>query len=302
MMTPKIQLLKSFLLHEFPSGSSITYRNERFYVIGDDATHILVLDSEYQKLDSIHLFDYAGKRIPKADKTDLEGSVVLTVGGEDHLLIVGSASRKNRKRIILIPFTSSGLNLNSHNSSFYKTKAFVKRIKADDIEEINLEAVCLVGKHLILGNRGNRSQQENHLIVTDPDFWEHQDDATLITLKLLLPEMHAKELLGISELCYLSAMDLLLITLTSEATDNSYDDGAIGNSHLGWIRNASTKLKDKNITVDGIVDLGAVDPIFKNEKIEGICAEIITSADATLHLISDNDSGESRLFKISVVW
>lgn len=301
-MTPKVQLLKSFLLHEFPSGSSINHRNGRFYVIGDDATHILVLDSSYQKIDSIHLFDYTEKRIPKADKTDLEGSVVLPVNGEDHLLLVGSASRKNRKRIILIPFTNSGLNINSQNSSFHKTKTFIKRIKAHDIEEINLEAVCLLGKHLILGNRGNRSMQENHLIVTDPNFWERQEDATLIPRKLLLPETHAKELLGISELCYISEMDLLLITLTSEATDNAYDDGAIGNSYLGWIKDASTKLQDKNITLHGMIDLFEVDPIFKNEKIEGICAEVITATGATLHLISDNDLGESRLFQIKVEW
>jgi hypothetical protein len=97
-------------------------------------------------------------------------------------------------------------------------------------------------------------------------------------------------------------MDLLLVTLTSEATDNSYDDGAIGNSYLGWVSSATTKLQDKNISLDGLVDLGEIDPIFKNEKIEGICAETVTATGATLHLISDNDLGESRLFKISVSW
>jgi hypothetical protein len=301
-VTPRIELIKTFLLKDFPSGSSINYRKRNFYVIGDDATHILVLDSQYQKIDSFHLFDYSEKRIPKEDKTDLEGSVVLPVNGTDHLLIVGSASRKNRKRIILIPFSETGLNTHSQNSSFYKTKTFIKRIKAQGIEEVNLEAVCLLGNQLILGNRGNRSTQENHLIITDPDFWEHQEEATLVIRKLIIPETQPKEVLGLSELCYIRESDLLLITLASEETDNSYDDGEIGNSYLGWIQNASTKLQNEEVSIDALHSLADVDPVFATEKIEGVCVETITSSGATLHLISDNDSGESRLFQLKMTW
>jgi hypothetical protein len=301
-MSPKVQFIKSLLISDFPSGSSVNYHEGKFYLIGDDATNILVLDADYRKVDSVHLFDYAEKRIPKADKTDLEGSTILEIEGVNHLLMVGSASRKNRKRIILIPFSATGLNFKTLQNSFHKTKVFIKRIKSQDIEEVNLEGVCLLKGDLILGNRGNRSSQSNQLIITDRNFWEHQDDAKLFIRKLLVPDDHSTGILGLSELCYVEEKDMLLITLTSEATDNAYDDGEIGNSCIGWITNASTRLKAESLKLDGMVSLADVDPVFKNEKIEGVCMESVSGSDITLHLISDNDGGESRLFKIKMSW
>jgi hypothetical protein len=292
--------LKSQVLADFPSGSSINYHNSRFYLIGDDATNILVLDSHYQKTDSIHLFEYSEKRIPKTEKTDLEGSTVLEIDGLHYLLIVGSASRKNRKRIILIPFSDKGLNLTSLKKSFYKTKTFIKRIGSQNIEEVNLEGVCLLKGNLILGNRGNRSNQSNHLIFTDPGFWDHQDDAKLVIKKLSVLPGYATEILGLSELCYIEQMDLLLVTLTSEATDDAFNDGAIGNSYLGWISEASLKIQEEELVIDGMIKLLDVNPVFKNEKIEGLCVERIDGPEVFVHLISDNDCGESRLFSIKM--
>jgi hypothetical protein len=299
-MSASIQIITSLLIPDFPSGSSINYHEGKFYLIGDDATNILVLDIHYQKIDSVHLFDYSEKRIPKADKTDLEGSTILPVEGVNHLLIVGSASRKNRKRIILIPFSAGGLSFKALTNSFHKTKAFVKRIKSQDIEEVNLEGVCLVKGDLILGNRGNRSNQNNHLIITDRNFWQHQDDARLLIRKLSIPAGHTQEILGLSELCYIEQTDTLLITLTSEATDNAFDDGGIGDSYIGWINNAAARLRDETLALDGMINLAGVDAVFKNEKIEGICVESVDGAQIILHLISDNDAGESRLFKIKM--
>ncbi len=163
-----------------------------------------------------------------------------------------------------------------------------------------MEGVCAVKELLILGNRGNRSSQNNHLIITEHNFWEHQNDAKLVIQKLLIPATHNNDIVGLSELCYIQAMDMLLITLTSEAIDNAYDDGAIGDSYLGWINEASVKLKDHELKIDGIINLADVNPVFKKEKIEGICSESVTSSEVMLHLISDNDAGESRLFKIKL--
>lgn len=299
-MNPKIELIKTLALSDFPSGSSINYHQEQFYLIGDDATHIQILDQDYKKVDSIHLFDYSETRIPKADKTDLEGSVVLNVNGNDQLLIVGSASRKNRKRIILIPFSNGGLNLKASDISMYKTKTFIKRIKSHGIDEVNLEGVCLVNENLLLGNRGNRSNQDNHIIITNSNFWECQEDANLSIVKLQLPIHGTSDMLGLSELCYITELDLLLTTLTSEETSNSFDDGGIGNSSLGWIINAASKLTSSEITLDGILQLRNVDPAFEKQKIEGICVERIIDREIRLHLIADNDSGESRLFNLKM--
>ena len=300
-MTPRIQLIKSLLITDFPSGSSINYHEGKFYLIGDDSTNILILDTDYLKIDSVQLFDYTEKRIPKSDKIDLEGSVILKMDGTDHLLIVGSASRKHRKRIILIPFSNGGLDFKTLQHSLHKTKDFIKRIKANEIEEINLEGVCLLKNDLVLGNRGNRASQNNHLIITDHNFWEQQDDAKLLIRKLEMPDGQSEKILGVSELCYIEEQDPLLITLTSEATENAYDDGAIGNSYIGWIKNAASRLQSDNAVLDGMINLAEIDAIFESEKIEGICVEKVTSNELILHLVSDNDLGESRLFKIKML-
>lgn len=298
-MTPEIQLIKSLVLTDFPSGSSINYREGKFYLIGDDACHILILDGNYEKVESVQLFNSSEKRIPKSEKPDLEGSVILKIDGNDHLLIIGSASRKNRKYIILIPFSDNGLDFQTLEHALYKTKKFIKRISSDHIEEINLEGACLMQSKLVLGNRGNRANQNNHLIITDKDFWKRQEECMIIVIKLLLSKQ-TDTALGISELCYIDLLDTLLITLTSEATDNAYDDGEIGNSYIAWINAARTKLHFKEISVDGMMDLGEVDAVFKNEKIEGICAESVTADELLLHMVSDNDKGESRLFKVKL--
>jgi hypothetical protein len=292
--------MRSLLLSDFPSGSSINYHSGKFYLTGDDSTHILIMDQDYQKIDSVHLFDHSEKRIPKADKIDLEGSAILEIEGANHLLILGSASRKNRKRIILIPFSDMDLDFKTHKHSIHKTKDFIKRVKSTGIEEINLEGICLLNGDLILGNRGNRSNQSNHLIITDQNFWERQETAKLLVRKLVTPA-HDAENLGLSELCYIKELDILLITFTSEATANAYDDGAIGNSYVGILREAAVNLQAKEVRLEHLINLADVEPLFKNEKIEGVCAERITGKEIILHLVSDNDAGESRLFKIKML-
>jgi hypothetical protein len=298
-LKPEVEVLNTVLLQDFPSGSSINFHEGRLFLVGDDATHILILDANYQRLESIHLFDHTEKRIPKIDKTDLEGSAIVTINGIHNLLIVGSASRKNRKRIIVVPFSGSGLDFKAPTHLFIKTKTFVKRIKNIGIDEVNLEGVCVLNGDLILGNRGHRRSQNNHLIITNEDFWNHQEDAKLEVRKLTLPHNTA-ELLGLSELCYIASMDLLLVTLTSEDTNNAFDDGAIGNSFLGWVTNAGSKINAEAIPIEEILDLSTVAPALAQQKIEGICVESLHGRDAILHLIADNDTGESRLFKIKI--
>lgn len=301
-MRSEIQLIRSLLLSDFPSGSSINYHNGKLYLIGDDSTHILILNCEYEQVDSVHLFDHSEKRIPKVDKIDLEGSAILETGdGARQLLIVGSASRKNRKRIILIPFSNMDLDFTTHTHTIHKTKDFVKRMKSAGLEEINLEGVSTVMGDLILGNRGNRASQNNHLIITDQNFWERQSEAKLFIRKLVIHDRYAGTMLGLSELCYIKELDILLITLTSEATSNAYDDGAIGDSYIAILEKAAAKLNADEVLITDIVNLADIDPGFKNEKVEGICVEHIAGNEITLHLVSDNDAGESRLFKVRML-
>ncbi|MDZ4794629.1 MAG: hypothetical protein SGI83_10150 [Bacteroidota bacterium] len=45
-------------LDHYPSASGIEYNNQQFYIIGDDAKNLLVLDRNLTPIDSISLYTY----------------------------------------------------------------------------------------------------------------------------------------------------------------------------------------------------------------------------------------------------
>lgn len=296
MLNPTVQLLQFLLLANFPSGSSINYQNEKLYLVGDDARIVLVLDKNYQAVDSIVLFEYSQKRIPKSEKADLESSAILDIAGAKHLLVLGSASTEERKRSLLIPLLSNGLI--DHTKPVVKNDlgTFIDRLTKAGLREVNIEGAVHRRGKFILANRGSKSYPENYLIITNEDFWIDQKKAD-IKMVSIEQEGGQGEFLGISELCYVESMEVLLLAFTSEATINSYEDGVIGNSYIGWVSNANKKLKQAKLKLDGRVALSNISDL-KGQKIEGVCLEHEENSHLLLHLISDNDNGESKLFKI----
>lgn len=288
-----ITLLKFLLLSDYPSGSSINYHDGLLYVMGDDASKLLVLDSNYNEVNTVSFFDYQEKRIPKSKKPDLETAVILDVNGQKSLLALGSAATKERERGVLLPIPFS-----DHQPQHIEYTSFVKRLK--QIPEINIEGAAVAGDHFIMSNRGNENHPVNHLIVTTTDFWRRQEDAPVAMSKLLIP-FPLSGFAGVSELCYVAQEDVLLVILSSEATSNAYDDGAIGDSYIGWVKQISQKLDGRDVSLEGIINLSDVDPAFKGEKMEGVCLSAVRDNNWYLHLVSDNDQGASKLFHIKLL-
>ena len=295
-MNPTVQLLQFLLLANFPSGSSINYYENKLYLLGDDARVILILDPHYNVVDSMRLFDYPEKRISKSQKVDLESSAIVTIAGNKHLLALGSASTNDRKKTLLVPLTGDGAIDYSKPVVSNSITTFVDRLTPGGVKVVNIEGASVMHHSLILANRGNRNYPNNHLIVTEEDFWNRQKEAALRVIPIELVGTQS-EFLGISELCYVESKDMLLFTFTTELTNNAYDDGMIGSSYIGWVNSVTTKLKKTKLTLDGLVNLSDASNEFKNQKIEGICVERVNDNELLLHLISDNDNGESKLFK-----
>jgi len=275
----------------------MNYRDGILYLIGDDAHSILMLDKDYNEISTLQLFEYPGKRIPKSIKSDTEASAFITLRGNDYLLIVGSASREQREVVILIPLGES--QLPKTQASTVSVKTFIDRLRLQGIVELNIEGATTIPNMLVLSNRGNTKNITNHIILTTADFWEQQDRAniTILPIEIGVP---TEDILGISEICYENNTDTFLISFSSENTDNAYDDGTIGTSYLGWIGNFTKKINSPQLTVDHIVNLVDVHPEFAGEKIEGLCVESSTTQGMVIHLVSDNDNGQSKLFKVSV--
>lgn len=291
MNTAKIKLIKSASISYFPSGSTIEIFDDVLYIVGDDASEILLLDKDYNTLKKSEDRPEI-KRISKDEKIDLEASTIIHKEGKPFLLIVGSGSKENREKLVMLPLPYSK---NSLPDTIDNT-AFIKQLIETEIDEVNIEGVASTKQAIIFANRANIKNPINHLIFTASSFPDTAASSSAIIRKLILP--NNKTIAGISGLAYDAGNDLLLFTASTEATESTYDDGEIGDSYIGYIKNISTQNKEE-IVPDGFINLSKSDKSFKGEKIESVCIESVIGNNYVLHLVSDNDKGATRLFKIN---
>jgi len=283
---PGVQIKK---LNAYPSASSIEYYNGKLYLIGDDATDILVLDTNLNIIDSVPLISYPQKRIPKDIKPDLEASAL----NADNLFLFGSGS--------LSPYRNFGWihNLKTKDNDSINLEPLFLKIKELGIEQINIEGACFVSGKLILVNRGNKGYPHNHFIITDERSWTN-DSSFQISIIPFEAQKDTATFKGISGLCYTKGSDQLIMTVSTEDTRNSYTDGAIGKSYLWIINNISNKLDSKILSPDKIIDLEEIDPRFKKQKIESAIVISETNELINLVLVADNDDGSSTIFRFSL--
>lgn len=285
----KLKLQEFKEIGDFPSGSGIEFFNEKLYIVGDDAKDILVLDKKWRKETSIPLFDSAELRIPKKIKADLEASTIIEVNKIPRLLVLGSGSTLNRNRAILV-------NLDDHFKEEMDITGFYNRIK-DNLKHVNIESSAVILGKLLLGNRGNLSEPDNNILVTDMDFWKHPEKAEWNKVLFQLPE-GVDKVLGLSGMTYSHKNDWLICTMTTEATTNAYDDGAIGDSYLAIVENASRKILRKKMNVNELINLSEIDDAFKGYKVESATILSEKSGRLKMHLVADNDTGKSFLFRV----
>ena len=275
---------------DYPSASAIEYFDEKLYVMGDDATNLLVLDTSLNIIDSIPLLSYPEKRIPKDIKPDLEASAL----NADNLFLFGSGSLSPHRNFVW------RLNLKTKDNDSINLEPLFLKIKELRIEQINIEGACFVSGKLILVNRGNRGYPYNHFVITDEKFWTNDDNSFQISIIPFEVQKDTASFKGISGLCYAKESDQLIMTVSTEDTRNSYDDGAIGKSYLWIINNISEKKLSKGLKPDKIIDLEEIEPRFKKQKVESAAVIGETNELINLVLVVDNDDGSSTIFKLSI--
>jgi hypothetical protein len=289
-MSDTITIEKTILLKDFPSGSSLEYFENKLYLVGDDAKNLLILDTAYHEIDSIEIFKGLDKRIAKVEKADFEASTIVGLGKTAKMIIFGSGSTALRKKV-------AHLNINNPADTLLMldTSPFIDRLQPV-LRVVNIEGAAMVKDMLVLANRANAGNPVNSFVITTTACVHNPDIATFTLTTIDLPKQ--KNVAGISGLTYLDSHDVLLFTASTEATDNAYADGTIGDSYIGWIKNISNRIKSATIKPDGFINLSTSKPEFKEEKIESLCVESFEDNKVLLHLVADNDNGESRLFKI----
>ncbi|MBO9566209.1 MAG: hypothetical protein J7621_25775, partial [Niastella sp.] len=274
-------------LPSFPSGSGIEFHDEKVFLIGDDAKEVLVMNKRWKELERIPLFESTEARIPKKIKSDLEATTVVVVNSIPRLLILGSGSREEHRNKAIL------LDLDEYRKEEFDMTVFFDRIKAAGIADLNIEsAATLAEGHVIMGNRGNKKNPDNHLIITKNTFWKHQADAELEILPIKFPGKDNKlKNAGISGLTYSPVNDWLIFTASTEDTNNAVDDGPIGDSYLGIIENASRKIGRKDMKVNEIITLRESEKSLKGYKIESVCIQSEKNGRLKLQLVADNDDG-----------
>jgi len=275
---------------DYPSASAIEFYDGKLYLMGDDATNLLVLDTNLNIVDSIPLLSYPGKRIPKDIKPDLEASAL----NADNLFLFGSGS--------LSPYRNLGwkFNLKTKDNDSINLEPLYLKAKGLGIEQINVEGACFVAGKLILVNRGNNGYPHNHFIITNEQFWEADSNLQINVATFNMDRYDRSPFKGISGLCYAKESDKLIMTISTEDTKNSYDDGAIGKSYLWIINGISTKLNAKTISRSRTIDLEYIDSRFKGQKIESVTVIDETDELIRVAMVADNDDGSSTVFKMSI--
>lgn len=270
---------------DFPSASAIEFYDNKLFVFGDDAPLMLVLSTEYELLDTIRLVPNVNGRISKDEKPDIESATIVMKNGAPVLFGVGSMSGEKR-------WTVTAYNLQKRSAE--ATTLFPVNTIFQGINEINIEGSCTINNNIVYANRANLSNPTNHLIIS-------KTDKSVDIKRLLLPA--SKTVAGVSGLYCVREKDLLFFTASEEETGSSYEDGQIGESHLGWIENFSSKLNaSTEFKPDGYIKLTTVSKVFTKQKIESVCTEKVSGDELLLHLVADNDKGDSHLFQLKVKW
>jgi len=296
---------------DYPSASSIEFYDGKLYLMGDDATKLLVLDTDLNIVDSIPIFLSPWNRIPKNIKPDLEASAL----SGDNLFLFGSGSlspyrnfawKHNLKTPVSDGWTvypplsalQDTVIALQDNDSVNLEPLFLKA-KELGIEQINIEGACFVSGKLILVNRGNKSYPHNHLIIADEKLLDN-DSSFQIFIMPFAPQKDTASFKGTSGLCYARESDQLILTVSTEDTRSSHEDGVIGKSYLWIINDISTKIKDSTLGTKRIIDLEYIDSRFKGQKIEA--ATVIKETDKLIYLalVAENDDGKSIVFKMSI--
>ena len=275
----------------YPSASAVEYHNRQLFVMGDDATHLLILDSNFNLLDSVQFFTHDGRRIPKDIKPDLEAMASIRHRDSLQLLLVGSGSSPARNTIWI-------MNPSTKEKTEWKIDTFYRRLK-NLLPELNIEGACYFGGSVVLSNRGHKDFPRNHLVFTSANFWHDQNRCPLNLVKVGVNEDSAN-FQGVSGLSYARRSDKLILAVSTEDTRSVYEDGAIGKSYLWIIDNISTKRRWKAINPNRIIDLEETDIRFRGQKIESVCVIKETRNFLHLVLVADNDDGSSKLFKLIV--
>lgn len=297
-----IVLVKQNLIKSYSSGSTIQRIGNKLYIAGDDTPNLLITDLELNIIATPPILPQfkSGERIPKPLKPDFEASVIFTAAdGIRKMALFGSGTIATRKSLLVIDVLPSG-EISADKQ--IPIDGIIASIEKLGIGEINIEGAAIVSDKIVLANRGGRpTTPPNTLLVIDSATSVLQKGEGIVVSST---QLHLEDsTLGLSELFYDETTDTLWFCATKEESANAYEDAAVGGSYLGCVAAISQCLNsgDKAIYPTCLIDFWNIAPELSQTKIEGITLDVEPKNDsATLYLVSDNDNGETGLYKMQL--
>jgi hypothetical protein len=284
----KLKLLDYKDLPDIPTGSNLEFFNDSIYLVDDDASDMLVLNKKWQVQSANKLFLNGEPQIVSKSRSDFEATTIVVINLIPRLLVLGYDAKDKCHKAVL-------WNLDDLTKEEHDITEFYNRLKSQ-VGVINIDSAAIVLGKLVLCNRDHKQSPENHIIVTDEDFWRNQDTAELTTISFDLPET-PKEVVGLSSLTYSYKNDWLVATLLAE-TGTGKDNTVTGDSYLAVIENASRKVVRKKMKVNNLFHLSETDPSFAGYNIQSVGIRTEKSQRLKLQLLADNNAGVNGVFTV----
>lgn len=286
----KLKLLDYKDLPDLPVGSNLEFLNDTIYLIDDDASDLVVLNKKWQKQAVHHLLVNGDAKILPKSKSDFEATTIVVVNSIPRLLVLGFDATDNHHKAILV-------NLDDLTKEEFDISEFYKRLK-ETVGVINIESAAIVLGKLVLCNRDHKAAPENHIIITDVDFWKNQATAEITTISFDLPQT-PKQVVGLSGLTYSYQNDWLVATLLTE-NGSPANNSATGDSYLAIIENASRKVVRKKMKVNTLFHLSELNEAFAGQNIQSVCIRTEKNMRLKLFLLADNRAGKNGVFAVRV--
>lgn len=264
------------------SASGLVCTHGRVCVIADDEQHLGVFDHARAPGRLVRLLPGelpAGKKARKRVKADFEVLVALPASAAwplGALLALGSGSRPNRERGVVVPLAADGVPAGPVKvidlAPMYD--ALHRRF-----DELNIEGALWLGEDFVLLQRGHQGAAVNSALhFRNDDVMALLDGRRDAPLEPVAEHRFALGNAGGVALCFTDGAALpdgrWLFTAVAEATDDSYADGPCAASAVGMVG------------ADGT--LQALRGLNPPHKVEGIAARL-QAATLELCLVSDAD-------------
>ncbi|MCC7516883.1 MAG: hypothetical protein IT470_06035 [Pseudomonadales bacterium] len=216
------------------AASGLVILGNTVYVVADDALHLGIY-----KLDDPHFAQYlrlregdlpADKKARKNLKPDFEALAWLPPTPQySHgaLLAVGSGSKANRQRAVLVPLDAQG-----HVTSIIHTLDFAPLYAALQLDDCNIEGAVACGERLVLLQRGNNRHEKSALVIlSGVDIRTRFSASQTEIIPVALPTINGVPL-GFTDGVFLPNGNLLF-SAVAEDTDDSYNDGVCLGAAIG---------------------------------------------------------------------